>query len=234
MKMIVSIHQPSYFPWLGLLHKIANSDLYVVMDEVQLSDSAYQQRNIFLSADGKVKYLTIPFNKSGYLQRPFKELEIKDGTWRKRHLDFIRNSYRKHPYFDEIYPALESYFARDYAYLIDAVMASMRMSLGFFGIATRIEMQSQMAYDRLSKRGDLVVSLVIASGADCYLSGTGGKEYLDEAKFSDGLALKYNNFLHPTYLQKNSSDFVPGLACLDVLFNLGLCEARSFFNDLRS
>ncbi|HEY3277770.1 MAG TPA: WbqC family protein, partial [Syntrophorhabdaceae bacterium] len=62
--MILSIHQPSYFPWLGLLDKIAKSDVYMVMDEVQLTDAAYQHRNIFLTADGKIKYLTIPFKKT--------------------------------------------------------------------------------------------------------------------------------------------------------------------------
>ena len=67
--MILSIHQPSYFPWLGLLDKIVKSDVYMIMDEIQLTDGAYQHRNVFLTADGKVKYLTIPFNKRDYLHR---------------------------------------------------------------------------------------------------------------------------------------------------------------------
>lgn len=231
--MIVSIHQPSYFPWLGLLHKIANSDQYIVMDEVQLTDSAFQHRNLFLSADGKVKYQTIPFNKKNYLHRPFKELEITDQSWRTNHLNFIKNGYRKHPYYDEIFPVLADFFASNYPLLIDAVMASMCISMILFDVKTELVFQSDMDYDKTLKRGDLVVSLVRASGANCYLSGVGAQEYLDEKAFSDGLSLKYNYFEHPRYHQANATNFVPGLSCLDVLFNLGTLGSRSLLNELR-
>jgi hypothetical protein len=225
--MILSIHQPGYFPWLGLLHKIANSDFYMLMDEVQLTDSAYQHRNLFLSADGKAKYLTIPFNKKNYLQRMFKELEITDHSWRSKHLDFIRNGYRKHPYFDEIFPVLADFYARDYPLLIDAVVASMRISLVFFKIKVKIICQSNVDYDRTLKKGDLVVSLVRASGADCYLSGIGSKAYLEESLFSGGITLQYQAFTHPIYPQRNASEFAPGLTCLDALFNLGIDGASA-------
>src|SRR5664279_438630 len=111
--MILSIHQPSYFPWLGLLHKIAHSDVLVVMDEVQLMDSGYQHRNLFLSLEGKPRFLTIPFTKKGYLGRPFKELEIADPTWRTKHLNFLREAYRKHPFRKEIFPIVEDILSRD-------------------------------------------------------------------------------------------------------------------------
>lgn len=229
--MVLSIHQPSYFPWLGLLNKISNSDVYMVMDEVQLSDSAYQHRNLFLSADGKVKYLTIPFNKKNYLQRPIGELELLDDAWQVGHLNFIRNGYRKHPFFDEIFPEVEDFYTRSYARLIDAVMASMRLSLGFLGIGTKLVYQSEMSYDRSARRGDLVIGLARAAGADCYLSGVGAQDYLDESAFPPGLTLKYNYFSHPVYAQKNAGEFTPGLACLDMLFNLGVEGSRDLLKE---
>jgi hypothetical protein len=230
--MILSIHQPSYFPWLGLLHKIAGSDLYMVMDEVQLTDSAYQHRNQFLSADGKVKYLTIPFNKSSYLKRPFNALEIRDQSWRTDHPNFLWNSYRRHPFFDEIFPLLSDYYGAEYGLLTDAVMASMNICLALFEIKTEVVFQSASDYDRSLRRGDLVLYLVRKSGADCYLSGTGAKAYLDEASFVDGISLRYDHFVHPEYPQKNSPVFVPGLSCLDMLFNIGISESRRLFGGL--
>lgn len=228
--MIVSIHQPSYFPWLGLLHKIARSDKYIVMDEVQLNDAAYQHRNLFLSSDGKAKYLTIPFSKKGYLQRTFRELEIADASWRDRHLNFIGNSYRKHPYFKAIFPTVEQFFACEYERLIDAVVASMRISMELFGIQIETVFQSNVEYDRSLKKGDLVLGLLRGSGADVYLSGVGAQEYLDENAFTGGLSLRYDVFNHPAYLQKNALNFVSGLSCLDVLFNLGEDASRSLLN----
>jgi hypothetical protein len=229
--MILSIHQPSFFPWLGLLDKINNSDVYMVMDEVQLSDSAFQHRNLFLSLDGKTKYLTIPFNKKDYLKRPFKDLEITDFEgWQKKQLNFIENSYKKHPFYKEIMEKVNFIYHKPYERLIDVVMDSMNVSMECFGIKTKILYQSQMDYDRDLKKGDLVMSLIKASGADCYLSGTGAQAYLDESEFGLGINLKYNVFKHPTYSQKNSAEFIPGLACLDVLFNLGIENSQELLN----
>ena len=69
--MIVSIHQPSYFPWLGLLDKIEKSDTFVLLDNVQFNDNAFQSRNIFLNHNGEVQYLTIPVQKKIIKKRCF-------------------------------------------------------------------------------------------------------------------------------------------------------------------
>jgi hypothetical protein len=224
--MILSIHQPSYFPWLGLLDKIHKSDVFMVMDEVQLSDSLYQHRNLFVAADGAKKFLTIPIVKKGYREKAFRDIEIASSDWRMRHLNFIWNSYRKHPFADEIMPRVEGFYAADYSGLCDAVVASMRLSLEFFGINTKVIFQSGLDYDRSLRRGELILALVRAAGATCYLSGTGGRSYLDEAAFSEGLSLRFNVFQHPVYSQKGGSIFQQGLACLDALFNLGIDRAR--------
>ena len=225
--MILSIHQPSYFPWLGLLHKIANSDVIMAMDDVQLSDSGFQNRNKFLSANGKEKFLTIPINRKNYLERPLRALEIADLSWKKRHLDFIVSNYRHHLYFDAIFPSLADYYADEYPRLIDALTASMRISFDLFGIRTRMIFQSEVPYDRSLRRGQLVLDLVRKAGADRYLSGVGAKAYLDASDFIGDLSLEYDVFSHPTYPQKNARDFVPGLSCLDALFNLGKEGARA-------
>lgn len=224
--MILSIHQPSYFPWLGLLHKIASCDQYMVMDEVQLNDSAFQHRNLFLSSDGKVKYLTIPFNKAGYLRRSYNQLEIFATDWRVDHLNFLRNSYRRHPFFDEIFPLVSDYYNVGYSRLIDAVMASMQLCLQLFDIRTTIIYQSSIIYDRSLRRGDLVIELFRKSGADTYLSGTGAQSYLNQSMFDNDLKLRVYDFVHPKYPQKNAATFIPGLSSLDVLFNLGKVRSR--------
>jgi len=232
--MILSIHQPSYFPWLGMLDKIGKSDVFMIMDEVQLSDSAYQHRNLLLTADGKPKFLSIPFVKKDYLKKSFREVEIAPSDWRSRHLNFIKNTYGRHPFAREIMPPLEAFYAIEYRSLFDAVESSMRVSFDFFAIDTRVVLQSSVDYDRELRRGDLVVALARASGADCYLSGPGARAYLDESAFNKGLRLRYNHFEHPTYPQRGLQEFQVGLACLDALFNLGVNGSRALlYGELR-
>jgi WbqC-like protein family len=229
--VILSIHQASYFPWLGLLDKIDKSDVYMVMDDVQLSDSGYQHRNLFLTAEGKVKFLTIPCVKENYLRRRFREIEIAGTGWRTSHINLIRNTYGKHPFAGEILPYLERFFAADYRLLGEAVMASMRLAFELFGIRTRVIKQSEMDYDRSLRRGALVVALARAAGARCYLSGSGARAYLDETAFPADLTLRYNDFRHPPYSQQGMAGFQPGLACVDALFNLGTDGARALLRE---
>ena len=59
--MKLSIHQPSYWPWLGLLSKIARSDHYIILDDVPANKASYQYRNQFF-CNGKEKIITLPVN----------------------------------------------------------------------------------------------------------------------------------------------------------------------------
>jgi hypothetical protein len=124
-------------------------------------------------------------------------------------------------------PRVEGFYAADYSRLCDAVVASMRLSFELFGINTKVIYQSGMVYDRSMRRGGLILALVRAAGATCYLSGTGAQAYLDEESFSGDLSLRVNVFRHPIYSQKGVSSFQEGLACLDALFNLGIDGARN-------
>jgi hypothetical protein len=224
--MIFTIHQPCYFPWLGLLHKIACSDVLIVLDDVQLSDSAFQHRNQFLTNDGKVKYLTIPFVKQNYLEIPFKDLQIADPTWGTKHNNFLVNNYKKHPFFDQIYPVIQPLFLKQTTSLFDVVMESMSISMVLFELETQVIMQSRTNYNREAKKGDLVLQLLKATNAKHYLSGRGAQAYQDDSVFaSEEIVLEYVNFSHPVYAQKNSQAFTLGLSCLDFLFNVGTKQA---------
>lgn len=228
--MILSIHQPSYFPWLGLLDKIAKSDVYMVMDEVQLSDSAFQNRNIFLSADGKTKYLTIGFNKKGYMSRRFCDLEISQPDWQEKHINTLKAYYGKHPFFSEVLPVIEPVFRNNYTFLVEPVVESMRISMQLLGIPTRIVSQHDLDYDRATRKNDLVLALVRSAGADVYLAGTGSKAYMQLETFAaQGIQVEFNRSIHPEYPQRNMQKFEPGISCLDLLFNVGIECAREIF-----
>ena len=40
-----SCHQPNFLPWIGYFHKIANSDVFIILDEVQYSKNSVANRN---------------------------------------------------------------------------------------------------------------------------------------------------------------------------------------------
>lgn len=227
---VVTIHQPSYFPWLGLLHKIACSEIYVAMNEVQLSDSAFQHRNLFLSTSGLKKYINIPYNKKNYMSRRFCDLEISENNWQARHMELFHAYYGKHPFFEEISSEIKSVMNAEYTLLQEPVIDSMRLCARLLNIHTKIICQSEMQYDRTAKKSDLVLALLQSLNANTYLSGSGAIAYLNFDDFNKNkIQIKFDKFEHPQYKQKHTSDFVPGLSVLDLFFNHGVIEARNIF-----
>ena len=56
--MNIAIHQPHLFPWLGYFIKMALVEKFVLLDNVQLTDSSYMHRNRLLDCNGKIKYFS--------------------------------------------------------------------------------------------------------------------------------------------------------------------------------
>lgn len=231
--MIVSIHQPGYFPWLGLLSKINLSDVFIVMDNVQLNDNAFQSRNIFFDINKGMNYLSIPIEKKGHLDKTIKDIVIHDKIWQKKHSKFLIANYKKTPYFDEIFNKIETIYTKEYKYLFDVLIDSMFVLNSIFDIRTKIILQSSLEYNMDSTKADLVINLIKALGIEdriIYLSGTGARDYQKEDDFiKNNIELVYQKFIHPTYLQyTNKNNFISGLSALDLAFNVGIENCKSF------
>lgn len=226
--MIVSIHQPSYWPWFGLLDKIAKSDVFVILDNVQLNKDSYQRRNIFL-VSGKKKYLTVPINYN--LGIKINEARIKDPEFPKKHYETLRNWYLKSPFFADVSKWISPLYQRRYENLIEIVNETMFASLEVFGIQTKVKLASEL--DASGAKGGLVLNICKALHADTYLSGEGARGYFQdddyEAFREDGIELTFQKFIHPEYPQFNTEEFIPGLGCLDFLFNCGFAEGKKVF-----
>jgi hypothetical protein len=222
MSNIVSIHQPSYFSWLGLLDKIEKSDTFVLLDTVQFNDNAFQSRNIFLNHNGEIQYLSIPVQKKDYQKKMLRELVVTDKKWQKKHNGFIIANYKKHPFFDEIYPKINFIFEKKYTFLIDILMDSMEVCNDIFNIKTKMVLASELEIDKTLTKDDLVLDILKKTKATKYISGIGAKDYQDDKKFDIvGIDLEYQKFSHPSYSQKNSQKFEVGLSSMDIAFNLG-------------
>ncbi|KJU81364.1 WbqC-like protein family [Candidatus Magnetobacterium bavaricum] len=225
--MVVSIHQPSYFPWMGFLSKIFRSERYILMDDVQLADRAFQHRNLFLEQTGISKYLTIPFNRKGYRNKNIKDLTIHDCDWQRTHKKFIQFNYKKSHFFDEIFYFLDIFFSKKYVFLIDALIESMKLSMKLFDISTEMILQSSLVYRKDSRKSDLILELVKAVGGNIYLSGVGAIEYLIIDEFDrEDIVVNFYTYEHLSYPQIHANEFVPGLSCIDVLFNIGIDSSK--------
>src|SRR5438128_11507779 len=102
--VLVAIHQPHYLPWLRYFAKIARSDLFIVLDDVQYEKNGFQNRSKIKTAQGWM-YLTVPAQKP--LQRCIREIEIDPrSNWRDKHRRALEMNYGKARFFARYWPGL--------------------------------------------------------------------------------------------------------------------------------
>jgi WbqC-like protein family len=215
--MRVTIHQPQFLPWLGYLDKIDRSDLFVVLDNVQFKKSDWQNRNRIRTSDGW-QWLTIPVrHRFGQL---ITEVHINpEVDWRSKHLTALGIHYGAAPYASRYLESLRALYQQVCERLVDLNMAVLRWLLQAFAIKTPLYLASDMKVR--DDATDRLIDICREVGASEYLAGPGAQEYMDVERFRmSGIQLQLQHFRHPVYRQCYQP-FVPGMAAIDLLFNLG-------------
>jgi len=217
--VIVSIHQPAYLPWLGYFNRIKKSDIFVFLDNVQFEKNSFINRNKVKTANGPV-WLTVPVKLKRHTQSTIKDTLVDSSTdWREKHLKTIYYAYKKAPRFKEKYGKLEMLYSMPFATVSSLCYHHLLWWLGELGILTRVCRVSDISIP-LGKKSDLVLDICKYLGADYYLSGPMGRDYLNEGKFSDSkIKVIYHEFKHPIYPQL-WGDFMPNMGVIDWWMNV--------------
>lgn len=226
-KLTVGIHQPNYAPWLGYFAKMAAADVFVFLDDVQFSKNSFINRVQIATPNGKPSWLTVPV--SFRFGDRISEVRPANDTWPQRHLAILCDRYRRAPHYDETASWLTDIFQAlppgDLAAVNLMLIETIARKLG---IACQFRRSSEFKTDGATSDDRLISILQQIGGNVRYLSGKGGANYQDPAKFEkNGIELEYTRFQHPVYTQ-GGGDFVPGLSILDALFYRGPAAADYF------
>lgn len=218
--MIISIHQPNYLPWLGYFHKIANSEVFVFLDNVPYTKNSLINRNKIKTQRG-ANWMTLSVLTKGLNGQLIGDAEINNGMpWREIHWRTIKANYSKAPYFQDYKDRFENVYQKEWKNLADLNETLVELICEILGIRN-VKFVRASELGVYGKSTSLLISICKAVGADTYLSGNGGKKYMDEELFEkEGIKLKYSEFRHPVYNQLWGS-FVPNLSVIDFIFNEG-------------
>lgn len=220
---VVSIHQPECFPWLGFVDKAASCDAFVLLDDAQYSKNYFNNRNKVRTAQGW-SWLTVPVETAGRSGQTFAESRLKEDGWRRKHLATWTQCYGPAPFGDRYLPWLSELYAAPHATLAAFNVAFIRRLLAEFGVKAEVRLSSELGCPGTAT--DKLLAICRALGADEYLSGVSGRDYLEEGKFAAaGVKVRYQEFHHPVYTQR-FEPFLPAMTSLDLLFNHGPDSAR--------
>ncbi len=218
----VTIHQPQYIPWPAYFDKILQSDVFVLLDNVQFQKNGVQNRNQIKTPQGKA-WLTLPIKHSfGQL---INEVEIDSDKSKIKHLRSLKMNYAAAPHFLEIYEIASSVLEGNSNLISSISIELIRKILYYLGYKGEIVLSSDISTK--GKGSDLILELCMAIEADQYLSGSGGQNYLIPEDFETAnIDIKFQQFHLLEYSQCFPKvGFIPDLSILDLLFNKGL-EAK--------
>lgn len=217
--MMLTAHQPSYLPWLGLFHKIALADRFILFDQVQYVPKDWISRNRIKTSAGPI-WLTVPVQAKGYLDKTIAQIEVQNELpWARKHWKSILLNYRQAPHFKDYAGFFEDLYAREWKLLADLDLYMLRGLLDFLGVKTPVERAG--AYSFQGQKSALVVDMCRQVGAKAYIFGGEGKNYADLAEFAAaGVRPVFQEYKHPVYRQLHG-DFAPFMSVIDLLFNEG-------------
>ncbi len=218
--MIAAIHQPNYLPWLGYFNKMAKSDVFVILDDVQFSVQSWQQRNKIKYINESWMWLSVPVIRN--FGQNINDVRINDASnWRKKHWRTIQLSYKKARFFDRYEAEFSRIYDNSWEKLRELNVALIRLIRDLLGIKTTLVLSSDM---NIEARGtEKLISVIRELTADKYITGEGGgfERYISEEEFKENsIELIYQHFQHPVYHQL-WGEFVPNLSVIDLLFNEG-------------
>jgi WbqC-like protein family len=232
--MKVAIHQPHFLPWLGYLHRMAQVDVFVLLDHVQFERRNYQNRTM-IRMNGEARWLTVPVVQRSRDERIVdKEVDNRlDGAkwWAPNHYLTLRHAYRDAAFFGDYAAGFKRLFETRWEKLVELNQAGLDLLREAFGIRTRLMRSSQLAVQ--GARAELILNICRAVGASTLIAGMGGSRgYLDADAFARaGVRIEHHNWMHPEYPQAGEGSFIPGLSAIDLLFNCGPQSRELLFAD---
>jgi hypothetical protein len=231
-QMIVAIHQPHYLPWLGYLHRMAQVDLFIVLDHVQFERRNHQNRSQ-IRVDGEARWLTVPVVQRSQKERIIDKLVDNENPrpWGRIHFSTLCHAYREAEHFKTYAGAVREILHARWERLAELDRAMLDLLRDALEIRTPLARSSELGVD--GAKSDLILNLCRAAGADALLAGFGGsRRYLDVEAFArEGVSIQWHDFKHPTYRQCGRQPFIAGLAAIDLLFNCGPQSRAILFDE---
>jgi len=215
---IAVVNQPRYLPSCGYLHRMRLADQFIYLDIVKYSPHDWENRNRIKTASGP-SWISVPVRQVALEQR-IADTTIDDRGWRRRHLTALELNYRRAPYFDWLFPALRAVLELPWTHLAELNVALTEALLARLGWTVPCVRASELGVTGLTGQR-LLIALCHKVGADVYLSGPLGRDYLEPARVREaGLGLAFHDYVPPEYPQRFGV-FVANLSAVDLLFNCG-------------
>jgi hypothetical protein len=228
--VLVAVHQPNFFPWLGFFDKIRRADVFVFLDGVDYPRSGSKgmgswTNRVRIAINGEAHWLTCPVRRMP-LGTPIAAIQINDDQpWRAKLLRTLEVTYRRSPGFQRAMDLLAPLVTSQEAALAPFNMTAVTAIAAHLGLSCRFVRQTDQPH--VGSATQLLASLVTSVGGSAYLAGGGAQGYQEDDVFTgQGLGVVYQRYSPLLYGREER--FIPGLSVIDYLMEDGRPLAEAF------
>lgn len=214
--MKIGIMQPYFFPYIGYWQLMEIVDKYVIYDDVNYIKGGWINRNRIL-VEGKIKYFNVRLIGSSSYKK-INEIRVNDDkNIVRKELRIIQAAYKKAPFYEEVYPIIEtilSYKENNLAYYLGN---SLKNICDYLDITTEIFYSSSLKMNGNLKGEEKILAICELLGATEYYNAIGGQDLYSYNNFNNkGIKLKFLKTDEITYKQFGE-EFYPNLSIIDVM-----------------
>lgn len=225
--MKLAVMQPYFLPYIGYFQLMNLVDNYIFYDDVNYIKNGWINRNRII-INKQVNYLTLSLEGASSNK---KINEVGIGKTDKL-LKTIELSYKKHPYFFEVFPVISDILKYPSTNLSKFVINSNMAIAGFLDIKTKLLVASELLQNQQLNGQERIIDICKTMGATSYINHIGGKTlYHIEVFQNSGIQLKFLKTLPFSYVQAGVSEFFPFLSTLDVIMNCGKEQTKQYLGN---
>jgi hypothetical protein len=227
------ILQSNYLPWRGYFDLMRRCEVFILYDMVQYTDRDWRNRNVIKTPTGS-QWITLPVHHSLKAPVSIDETVVADPHWATKHVNVIKQNYKRARAFGEISPwlfqlleslAAEPLLSRINTRLITEIAARLGIATPIIHSTQLVPRQDLVEMDRVAR----ILAVCEAAGVNRYLVGPAAKSYLDESEFrAHGIDVAWMSYEgYPEYPQLWGS-FEPKVSIVDLLLNTGVSAGTYF------
>ena len=218
--MILTGHQPNYLPYPGFFQKIAAADMYLVVDTTQFvkrGPFGWIHRNKIGSPNGS-QWLSLPVLHKGRYHQSIAETELNPRSdWQRKHWKALEWNYGKAPHWERYRDSLAAIYQQEWSHISPLNTALIRWFMEQLELDADVRIASDLKAE--GKSTEYIVAFCQELGADAYLSGVHGRDYLDLELFAHvDIELEFQEYTPPSYAGFNGQPAEANLSMLDMLF----------------
>lgn len=205
--MNLAIMQPCYLPWRGYFALMKRCDQFVHLDDVPLPRGrSYQTRTAIKTATGR-QWLSLPVKREP--DQLICEAHLQGDAWSRKHLATIKQE------LPSAAKLIAPFYENSWTHLATLNIALAEHLARTLGIVRPTHRSGE-----LQARGggsEKILNLCKILGATRYLTGHGGRAYLDHKAFeANNIEVVYLDYDLTPYPQPHG-EFDPYLSVLDAL-----------------